>query len=157
MKTCRPLGDASTGSITSRPAIGDKVNKLRSNRGDSIQPRLPWAGARIRASARFWSSRPEDMLPARGFAIPERSVAFIRRAPFDCLRGSGLHFREPKTGFQPALFVREVFDLLDGFVAHNLHECGRSKGQRFRHQQCGTWVSADGLRDKLIGEANVRD
>src|SRR5947209_16607390 len=111
--------------MTNRPASGDKVNRLRSNSGDSIQPRLFWPGARAPASFGLRSSRPEDTPPDQGFAIPARSVAFIRGAPFDCLRGSGLYFREPKTGFQPALFVREVCDLLDGFSTHDL-EIGRA-------------------------------
>src|SRR5207248_2021566 len=97
MKTRMPLGHASTGTMTNRPASGDKVNRLRSNSGDSIQPRLFWPGARAPASFGLRSSRPEDTPPDQGFAIPARSVAFIRGAPFDCLRGSGLYFREPKT------------------------------------------------------------
>src|SRR5437870_2700140 len=75
--------------MTNRPASGDKVNRLRSNSGDSIQPRLFWPGARAPASFGLRSSRPEDTPPDQGFAIPARSVAFIRGAPFDCLRGSG--------------------------------------------------------------------
>src|SRR6266480_1782524 len=157
MKTRRPLGDASTGSMTSKPASGDRVNRPRSNSGDSIQPRLSWLRMSARASPTPRSSWPEDTPPDQGFAIPARSVAFIRGTPFDCLRGSGLYFREPKTGFQPALFVREVFDLLDGFSAHDLEECGGSKGQGLRHPQCGTRILADGLRDKFIGEANMGD
>src|ERR1700730_10660447 len=153
MYTCIPLGDTSTGSMTNRPTSGDNVNRLRSNNGDWIQPRLVWAGARGRASVRPASSRPKGTPPDKGFAIPLRSVAFIGRTPFYCLRGGGFYFLEPKTGFQTAPFVREVFDVFDTLSAHNLHEGRRSERQRSRHPQCGARIFADGLSDKLIGEA----